>query len=176
MKNAPINWIKFYFLSGFMLISLSFFGQNATFRYLDVNTLCKDKRVLALRNELPKGWRFRTNGSNFYIERIEDVYLPKEALKSVELKAQPIEKYVNGKKMLLFKTKAYFLMSVEKKLSTQLNNKQKTIMKAIYESDYYTFFLWQKHGYTYAKTIIPKNLYDEFREVEKLLADYWLSE
>jgi hypothetical protein len=30
------------------------------------------------------------------------------------MEAQPVEKYVNGKKMLLFKTKAYFLMSVEK--------------------------------------------------------------
>lgn len=176
MKNAQINWIKFYILSGFILISHTFFGQNTAFRYLDVNTLCKDKRVLALRNELPKGWRFRTNGSNFYIERIDDVYLPKEALKSIEMKTQPVEKYLNGKKILLFKTKAYFLMSVEKKIPTRLNNKQKSIMKAVYESDFYTFFLWQKHGYTYAKTILPQNLYEEFREVEKLLANYWLSE
>lgn len=67
-------------------------------------------------------------------------------------------------------------MSVEKKIPTKLNNKQKSIMKAVYESDFYTFFLWQKHGYTYAKTILPQNLYEEFREVEKLLANYWLSE
>ena len=88
------------------------------------------------------------------------------------MKTQPVERYLNGKKILLFKTKAYFLMSVEKKIPTKLNNKQKSIMKAVYESDFYTFFLWQKHGYTYLVciSVLPEEKWylDHHHQNEKL--------
>lgn len=174
MKNAQINWIKVYLLSGFILICQTIFAQSSTFRYLDVNTLCKDKKVLLLKNQLPSGWQLRTNGSNFFIERINPVFLPQEALKSIETQTQPVDKVVNGRKMLLFKTKAYFLMTVEKRLPSDATKSNLKSIKSIYLTDYYTFFLWQKHGYTYSKHVLPANLYEEFRSIEKLLQETWM--
>ncbi len=173
MRNTQNNWIKIFILSGFTLILPKSFGQKPSFTYFDVNTLCNDAKVLALKNDLPKGWRLRSSRSNFFIERIEPVYLPKEALKSIEHQTQPVEKWIDGKKLILFKTKAYFLMTVEKQLPTDLQKNNKFIGQRVYLSKDYTFFLWQKHGYTYSNYVLPTNLYDEFRSIEKLLYTHW---
>jgi hypothetical protein len=49
----------------------------------------------------------------------------------------------------------------------------RTTAKAIYQTDYYTIFLWQEHGFTYSHRTIPKDLIEEFKSIEKLLGSLW---
>ena len=171
--NHQINPIKIFLLC---LITLHFstsYAQESTFRYLDLNTILKDKRIQLAKNQLIKGWAMRANGSNFYIERQEGVYLPQSALKSLESNAQVVTKNIEGKKVMMMKTKAYFLMTIEKRMPNEKIELFRTTAKAIYQTDYYTVFLWQEHGFTYSKKTIPNNLNEEFHEIEKLLGSLW---
>jgi hypothetical protein len=171
--NPQINTIKLFLLCLFILSYASTYAQASTFRYLDMNTILKDNKIQMAKNQLIKGWSMRANGSNFYVERLEDVFLPQTALKSLENNANVVEKKVGGKKLMMLKTKAYFLMTIEKKLPNEKLALYRTTAKAIYQTDYYTIFLWQEHGFTYSNKTIPSNLNEEFWSVEKLLGSLW---
>ena len=171
--NHQVNMVKLFLLYFITLHLSSSYAQESTFRYLDLNTILKDKRIQLVKNQLIKGWTMRANGSNFYIERQEEVYLPQSALKSLESNANVVNKYVNGKKVMMMKTKAYFLMTIEKRMPNDKIELFKTTAKAIYQTDYYTVFLWQEHGFTYSNKTIPSNLNEEFHEIEKLVGSLW---
>ena len=171
--NHQINPIKIFLLC-FITLHLSYsYAQKDTFRYLDLNTILKDKKIQLVKNQLIKGWTMRANGSNFYIERQESVYLPQSALKSLESNADIVTKNIEGKKVMMMKTKAYFLMTIEKRMPNDKIELFKTTAKAIYQTDYYTVFLWQEHGFTYSNKTIPNNLNEEFHEIEKLVGSLW---
>ena len=170
---SQINWIKLFLLCLFTLFYLCINAQTSTFGYLDMNTILKDKKIQAAKNQLMKGWFMRANGSNFYVERQEEVFLPQSALKSMENNANVVEKNINHKKVMMLKTKAYFLMTIEKRLPDKKLALFRTTAKAIYQSDYYTIFLWQEHGFTYSNKTIPNNLREEFWSIEKTLGSLW---
>jgi hypothetical protein len=170
---SQINIIKLILLCLFIFTQNSSHAQTSTFRYMDMNTILKDNKIQIAKNQLIKGWSMRANGSNFYIERQDDVFLPQSALKSMENNTNNVFKNVNGKKVLMMKTKAYFLMTIEKKIPNEKVELIRTTCKAIYQTDYYTVFLWQEHGFTYSNKTIPSNLNDEFRDIEKLLGSLW---
>ena len=167
------NWIKLFLLYLFTLSYLCANAQNSTFRYLDMNTILKDNKIQLAKNQLIKGWSMRANGSNFYVERQEDVFLPQSALKSMENNANVVAKNIGGKKVMMLKTKAYFLMTIEKRLPNEKLALFRTTAKAIYQTDYYTIFLWQEHGFTYSNKSIPSNLKEEFWSIEKTLGSLW---
>lgn len=167
------NRIKLFLLCVFTLSYVRSHAQTSTFRYLEMNTILKDNKIQLARNQLIKGWSMRANGSNFYIERQEDVFLPQSALKSMENNAHVVSKNIGGKKVMMLKTKAYFLMTIEKKLPNEKLSLFRTTAKAIYQTDYYTIFLWQEHGFTYSNKTIPSNLKEEFWSVEKTLGSLW---
>lgn len=167
------NRIKLFLLCVFTLFYLSSHAQTSTFRYLDMNTILKDNKIQLAKNQLIKGWSMRANGSNFYVERQEDVFLPQSALKSMENNANVVAKNIGGKKVMMLKTKAYFLMTIEKKLPNEKLSLFRTTAKAIYQTDYYTIFLWQEHGFTYSNKTIPSNLNEEFWSIEKTLGSLW---
>jgi hypothetical protein len=173
MKITQRNWIKLVSLCGFIFFTIHLKAQETAFRYLDMNTILKDKKIQILKSQLIKGWSMRANGSNFFIERKEDIFLPQSALKSVDTKAAVVAKNVGGKKVLFMKTKAFFLMTIEKKLPTEKVKQLKATAKAIYQTDYYTIFLWQEHGFTYSKQTIPSNLQEEFQTIETLMGSQW---
>jgi hypothetical protein len=168
-----INPIKIFLLCLLINLPFSSYTQNSNFRYLDLNTILKDKKIQLAKNQLLAGWTMRANGSNFYIERQKEVYLPQSALKSLESNTNSVEKIINGKKILMMKTKAYFLMTIEKRMPNDKIELFKTTAKAIYQTDYYTVFLWQEHGFTYSNKTIPSNLNEEFLQIEKLLGSLW---
>jgi hypothetical protein len=170
---SQINIIKLFLLCLFVLFSNGSHAQTSTFRYLDMNTILKDNKIQTAKNQLIKGWSMRANGSNFYVERREEVFLPQTALKSLENNANVVEKKVGGKKLMMLKTKAYFLMTIEKKLPNEKLALFRTTAKAIYQTDYYTIFLWQEHGFTYSNKTIPSNLNEEFWSIEKILGGLW---
>ena len=170
---SQINRIKLFLLHLFMVFQFSSTAQTSTFRYMDMNTILKDAKIQMAKNQLIKGWSMRANGSNFYIERREDIFLPQTALKSLENNANVVEKKVGGKKLMMLKTKAYFLMSIEKRIPNEKIALYRTTAKAIYQTDYYTIFLWQEHGFTYSTRTIPGNLKEEFLSIEKLLGSLW---
>ena len=171
--TSQINTIKLFLLCLFVLFHLSSQAQIDTFRYLDMSTILKDHKIQMAKNQLIKGWSMRANGSNFYIERREDVFLPQTALKSLETNANVVEKKVGGKKLMMLKTKAFFLMTIEKRIPNEKIALFRTTAKAIYQTDYYTIFLWQEHGFTYSNKTIPSNLNKEFLSIEKLLGTLW---
>ncbi|MDZ7897226.1 MAG: hypothetical protein U5N85_04255 [Arcicella sp.] len=171
--NHQVNPIKLFLLCLFLKFSLVTKAQNTAFRYLDLNTILKDKKIQLAKNQLLAGWIMRANGSNFYIERQNDVFLPQSALKSMESNTNTVLKMINGKKVLMLKTKAYFLMTIEKRMPNDKIELFKTTAKAIYQTDYYTVFLWQEHGFTYSNKTIPTNLKDEFLQIEKMLGGLW---
>jgi hypothetical protein len=171
--NPQINTIKLFLLCLFILFYSSSYAQASTFRYLDMNTILKDNKIQIAKSQLIKGWVMRANGSNFYVERQEEVFLPQSALKSMENNANVVSKNVKGKKVLMLKTKAYFLMTIEKRLPNEKLELFKTTAKAIYQTDYYTIFLWQEHGFTYSNKTIPSTLKEEFLSIEKLLGGLW---
>jgi hypothetical protein len=171
--HRQINPIKLFLLFLFIGLQNSSNAQNSNFRYLDLNTILKDKKIQLAKNQLLAGWAMRANGSNFYIERQNEVFLPQSALKSMESNTNTVSKMVNGKKVLMMKTKAYFLMTIEKRMPNDKVELFKTTAKAIYQTDYYTVFLWQEHGFTYSNRTIPSNLSEEFLQIEKLLGNLW---
>jgi hypothetical protein len=171
--NRQINIIKIFLLCLFCFTIHSTDAQNTGFRYLDLNTILKDKKIQLAKSQLPMGWNMRANGSNFYIERQQEVFLPQSALKSMENNTNTVSKIVNGKKVLMMKTKAYFLMTIEKRLPNDKLELFKTTAKAIYQTDFYTVFLWQEHGFTYSNKTIPNNLSEEFLKIEKILGSLW---
>ncbi len=171
--NPQINTIKLFLLYLFIVSCTKTYAQTSTFRYLDMNTILKDNKILTAKNQLINGWSMRANGSNFYVERREDVFLPQTALKSLENNANVVEKKIGGKKLMMLKTKAYFLMTIEKKMPNEKLSLYRTTAKAIYQTDYYTIFLWQEHGFTYSNKSIPNNLNEEFWSIEKLLGGLW---
>ncbi|MEY4539503.1 MAG: hypothetical protein RLZZ306_1260, partial [Bacteroidota bacterium] len=93
---SQINIIKLFLLCLFALFAISLNAQTSTFSYLDMNTILKDSKIQMAKNQLIKGWTMRANGSNFYIERREEVFLPQTALKSLETNANVVEKKVGG--------------------------------------------------------------------------------
>ena len=167
------NSVKLFLLCLFILFFPISYAQDSTSSYLDLNTILKDNKMQLVKNQLIKGWNMRANGSNFYIERREDVYLPQSALKSIENSTNVVPRKIKGKKVLMLKTKAYFLMTIEKKMPNEKLELFKTSAKAIYYTDYYTIFLWQEHGFTYSNKTIPSNLNEEFLGIEKLLGNVW---
>jgi hypothetical protein len=167
------NRIKLFLLCVFALSYLCSCAQSSTFRYLDMDTILKDNKIQLAKNQLIKGWSMRANGSNFYIERQEYVFLPQSALKSMENNANVVSKNIGGKNVMMLKTKAYFLMTIEKRLPNEKIALFRTTAKAIYQTDYYTIFLWQEHGFTYSNKTIPSNLKEEFWSVEKTLGSLW---
>lgn len=171
--NHQVNTIKIFLLCLLILHLATSNAQVSTFGYLDLNTILKDKKIQLAKNQLLRGWSMRANGSNFYIERQKEVYLPQYALKSLESNANMVSKNVNGKKIMMMKTKAYFLMTIEKRMPNDKIELFKTTAKAIYQTDYYTIFLWQEHGFTYSNKTIPSNLNEEFQQIERMLATVW---
>jgi hypothetical protein len=171
--NHQINTIKLFLLCLLLLFTLGSLAQSSSFQYMDMNTILKDKKIQSAKNQLLNGWTMRANGSNFYIERKNEVYLPQSALKSLESNTNVITKNINGKKVMLMKTKAYFLMTIEKKKPNDKLDLIRTTAKAIYQTDYYTIFLWQEHGFTYSTKTIPSNLNEEFLSIEKILGTLW---
>ena len=171
--NRQINTIKLFLLCLFILFCPNSYTQASTFKYLDMNDILKDKKIQLAKNQLIKGWVMRANGSNFYVERQEEVFLPQSALKSMENNADVVSKNVKGKKVMMMKTKAYFLMTIEKRLPNEKLDLFRTTAKAIYQTEYYTIFLWQEHGFTYSNKTIPYNLNEEFWSIEKLLGSLW---
>ena len=93
---SQINRIKLFLLHLFMVFQFSSTAQTSTFRYMDMNTILKDAKIQMAKNQLIKGWSMRANGSNFYVERHEEVFLPQTALKSLENNANVVEKKVGG--------------------------------------------------------------------------------
>lgn len=168
-----INTVKIFLLCSLIPHLTSSHHQVSTFRYLDLNTILKDKKIQSAKNQLLGGWLMRANGSNFYIERQNEVYLPPSALKSLEFNANVVSKNIGGKKVMMMKTKAYFLMTIEKRMPNDKIELFKTTAKAIYQTDFYTIFLWQEHGFTYSNKTIPSNLNDEFQHIEKMLGTVW---
>ena len=171
--TSQINPIKIFLLCLFMLHLSSIHAQVSTFGYLDLNTILKDTKIQTIKNQLLAGWTMRANGSNFYIERQNEVYLPQSALKSMESSTNIVSKMMNGKKVMMMKTKAYFLMTIEKRMPHDKVELYKTTAKAIYQTDYYTIFLWQEHGFTYSNKTIPNNLNEEFQQIENMLGRLW---
>ena len=171
--SHQINPIKIFLLCLFILHLSCSYAQVSTFHYLDLSTILKDKKIQLAKNQLLSGWSIRANGSNFYIERQNEVYLPQSALKSMEFKANVVSKNIGGKKVMMMKTKAYFLMTIEKKMPNDKVELFKTTAKAIYQTDYYTVFLWQEHGFTYSNKTIPSTLNEEFQQIEGLLGTLW---
>ncbi len=170
---SQINRIKIFLLCLFVLLHQRSHAQTSTYRYLDMNTILKDTKIQMAKNQLIKGWSMRANGSNFFVERHEEVFLPQTALKSLENNAKVVEKKVGGKKLMMLKTKAYFLMTIEKRIPNDEIALFRTTAKAIYQTDYYTIFLWQQHGFTYSNKTIPSDLNKEFLSIEKLLGSLW---
>lgn len=171
--NHQVNPIKIFLLCLFILHLSSAYVQVNKFYYLDLNTILKDKKIQLAKNQLLAGWSMRANGSNFYIERQNEVYLPQSALKSLESNAHIIFKNIGGKKIMMMKTKAYFLMTIEKRMPNDKIELFRTTAKAIYQTDYYTVFLWQEHGFTYSNKTIPNNLNEEFQQIEEMLGKLW---
>lgn len=171
--NRQINTIKLFLLCLFILFCPNSYTQANTFKYLDMNTILKDNKIQLAKNQLLKGWVMRANGSNFYVERQEEVFLPQSALKSMENNANVVSKNIGGKKIMMMKTKAYFLMTIEKRLPNEKLELFRTTAKAIYQTENYTIFLWQEHGFTYSNKTIPNNLNEEFWSIEKLLGSLW---
>lgn len=171
--NHQVKKVKI-FLSCLLILPLTnSYTQVSTFPYLDLNTILKDKKIQTAKNQLLKGWSMRANGSNFYIERQNKVYLPQSALKSLEFNANVVSKNIGGKKVMMLSTKAYFLMTIEKRMPNDKIELFKTTAKAIYQTDYYTIFLWQEHGFTYSNKTIPRNLNEEFQQIEEMLGTVW---
>jgi len=170
---SQINTVKLFLLCFFTISSGYVNAQTGDFRYLDMNTILKDSKVQLAKNQLLNGWSMRANGSNFYIERNQEVFLPQSALKSLESNTNIVSKTIGGKKILMMKTKAYFLMTIEKRMPNDKVQLLRTTAKAIYQTDYYTIFLWQEHGFTYSNKTIPASLNEEFRTIEKQLGSLW---
>lgn len=173
ITTSQINTTKLFLLCLFILFNTNVYAQMDSSGRLDLNTILKDNKIQMAKNQLIKGWSMRANGSNFYVERHEEVFLPQSALKSLETHANVVEKKIGGKKLMMLKTKAYFLMTIEKKVPNEKISLVRTTAKAIYYTDYYTIFLWQEHGFTYSNKTIPSNLNQEFRNIEKLLGGLW---
>ena len=173
IMTSQINTTKLFLLCLFILFNTNVYAQMDSSGRLDLNTILKDNKIQMAKNQLIKGWSMRANGSNFYVERHEEVFLPQSALKSLETHANVVEKKIGGKKLMMLKTKAYFLMSIEKKIPNEKISLVRTTAKAIYYTDYYTIFLWQEHGFTYSNKTIPSNLNQEFRNIEKILGGLW---
>ena len=171
--TSQINTTKLFLLCLFILFNTNVYAQMDSSGRLDLNTILKDNKIQMAKNQLIKGWSMRANGSNFYVERHEEVFLPQSALKSLETHANVVEKKIGGKKLMMLKTKAYFLMTIEKKVPNEKISLVRTTAKAMYYTDYYTIFLWQEHGFTYSNKTIPSNLNQEFRNIEKLLGGLW---
>lgn len=173
IMTSQINTTKLFLLCLFILFNTNVYAQMDSSGRLDLNTILKDNKIQMAKNQLIKGWSMRANGSNFYVERHEEVFLPQSALKSLETHANVVEKKIGGKKLMMLKTKAYFLMTIEKKVPNEKISLVRTTAKAIYYTDYYTIFLWQEHGFTYSNKTIPSNLNQEFRNIEKILGGLW---
>lgn len=173
IMTSQINTTKLFLLCLFILFNTNVYAQMDSSGRLDLNTILKDNKIQMAKNQLIKGWSMRANGSNFYVERHEEVFLPQSALKSLETHANVVEKKIGGKKLMMLKTKAYFLMTIEKKVPNEKISLVRTTAKAIYYTDYYTIFLWQEHGFTYSNKTIPSDLNQEFRNIEKLLGGLW---
>ena len=173
IMTSQINTTKLFLLCLFILFNTNVYAQMDSSGRLDLNTILKDNKIQIAKNQLIKGWSMRANGSNFYVERHEEVFLPQSALKSLETHANVVEKKIGGKKLMMLKTKAYFLMTIEKKVPNEKISLVRTTAKAIYYTDYYTIFLWQEHGFTYSNKTIPSDLNQEFRNIEKLLGGLW---
>ena len=173
IMTSQINTTKLFLLCLFILFNTNVYAQMDSSGRLDLNIILKDNKIQMAKNQLIKGWSMRANGSNFYVERHEEVFLPQSALKSLETHANVVEKKIGGKKLMMLKTKAYFLMTIEKKVPNEKISLVRTTAKAIYYTDYYTIFLWQEHGFTYSNKTIPSNLNQEFRNIEKLLGGLW---
>ena len=171
--TSQINTTKLFLLCLFVLLHTSIYAQMDLSGHLDMNAILKDSKIQMAKNQLIKGWSMRANGSNFYVERREEVFLPQSALKSLETHANVVEKKVGGKKLMMLKTKAYLLMTIEKKNPNEKISLVRTTAKAIYYTDSYTIFLWQEHGFTYSNKTIPDNLNKEFLSIEKLLGSLW---
>lgn len=170
---SQINTTKLFLLCLFILFQTSSNAQISTFRSLDLKTILEDNKIQMVKNQLIKGWSMRVNESNFFIERREPVFLPQTALKSLENNANMVEKKIGGKKLMMLKTKAYFLMSIEKRIPNEKIDLNRTTAKAIYQTNLYTIFLWQEHGFTYSDKTIPNNLSEEFIAIEKILGSHW---
>lgn len=173
MKITQRNWIKLAFLCGFMLFIMPSSGGKESQSSADLNIILRDKKIQSLKSQLLKGWSMRCNGTNFYIEREKEVFLPQSALKSVDTKASVVTKTIGNKKVLMMKTKAYFMMTVEKKLPADKVAILRNSAKGVYQTDLYTIILWQEHGFTYSKNTIPHNLKDEFQTIETLMGSNW---
>ncbi|MEA5428549.1 hypothetical protein [Arcicella lustrica] len=173
MKITQRNWIKLAFLCGFMLFVNTVSGGKDAQAVLDLNVILRDKKIQLVRSQLIKGWSMRANGSNFYIERNQDIFLPQTALKSIDSRASVVTKTIGKKKVLMMKTKAFFMMTVEKKLPADKVAIIRNMAKGVYQTDYYTIILWQEHGFTYSKHTIPNNLKDEFQAIETLIGASW---
>ena len=173
IMTSQINTTKLFLLCLFILFNTNVYAQMDSSGRLDLNTILKDNKIQMAKNQLIKGWSMRANGSNFYVERHEEVFLPQSALKSLETHANVVEKKIGGKKLMMLKTKAYFLMTIEKKVPNEKISLVRTTAKAIYYTNYYTIFLWQEHGFTYSNKTIPSNLNQEFRNIEKILGGLW---
>ena len=171
--TSQINRIKLFLLCLFVLSHTIIFAQMDSSGRLNMDTILKDNKIQIAKKQLIKGWSMRANGSNFYVERHEDVFLPQTALKSLETHANVVEKKIRGKKLMMLKTKAYFLMTIEKRIPDEKIALFRTTAKAIYQTDYYTIFLWQEHGFTYSNKTIPSDLNSEFLRIEKLLGTLW---
>lgn len=173
MKITQRNWIKLAFLCGFMLFLNTVIEGNDVQSALDLNMILKDKKIQIVKNQLIKGWSMRANGSSFYIERNNDIFLPQTALKSIDSRASVVTKTIGKKKVLMMKTKAFFMMTVEKKLPADKVAILRNSAKGVYQTDFYTIILWQEHGFTYSKHTIPHNLIDEFQAIETLMGTNW---
>ncbi|MEY4539170.1 MAG: hypothetical protein RLZZ306_927, partial [Bacteroidota bacterium] len=62
---------------------------------------------------------------------------------------------------------------IEKRIPNDKIALFRTTAKAIYQTDFYTIFLWQEHGFTYSNKTIPNTLNKEFQVIEKLLGSLW---
>ncbi|MFC0183773.1 hypothetical protein [Pseudarcicella hirudinis] len=148
------------------------FSQTKPFQYLDVNTLQKDRKIAVIKSLLPKGWEMKTNGEQFFIERNQPVLVTQNAIKSVDKHAATIKHKMAGKDVLMIRTKAFFRFTVEKKWNENaLKNIGKTSALRVFNSDYFTFFLWDKHAFSYTGITNPAELKEEFLEIERLLND-----
>ncbi|MBB6002456.1 hypothetical protein [Arcicella rosea] len=165
--------MKLAFLCGFMLFFNTVIEGNDVQSALDLNMILKDKKIQIVKNQLIKGWSMRANGSSFYIERNNDIFLPQTALKSIDSRASIVTKTIGKKKVLMMKTKAFFMMTVEKKLPADKVAILRNSAKGVYQTDFYTIILWQEHGFTYSKHTIPHNLIDEFQAIETLMGTNW---
>jgi hypothetical protein len=163
------KWFLILFLCGFILIELN--AQEKPFQYLDMNTILKDKKILAIKQQLPAGWEFKANGSQLFLIRKQQVIVPFGAVRSTGSKAETITKMIGGKKVMLLKTQAFILFTVEKKMTFSSDKPQKFNALNVFNSDYYTFMLWEKQGYSKSEQVEPQTLMNEFDTIVSIFAE-----